>query len=168
MSRDDGTASRTAVWVTVACIVSASVVSGPLVGAVDLTRPPDADFLTCEGGTASAEVVEPPGDLSLERGEFGAGTYTVSGKPSVVAVDRVAGCPRLLYRLRVPALQFETRQVRFLDAGQTGELTLPPPAGSVGPDRVDRETYEGTVTIELEGDGRRVLYRTNVTITVVE
>lgn len=165
MSRDDGADTR-AVRAAIACIVAATVVSGPFVGAVDLSRPPDAGFLTCQGGSANAEVVDPPGDLSLERGEFGAGTYTFDGDPAVVEVDNVTGCPRLLYRIEVPALQFETRQVRFLEAGQAGELAIPPPDGSLAPATVDRETYEATVTVELEGDERKVLYRTNVTITV--
>lgn len=168
MSPTDRSRARWVVRATAACLLAVAVVSGPLVGSVDLTRPQGGDHLVCEGGTATVRLAEDPGGFTLEAEEFGAGTYVFAGEEAVARVEAVDGCPRLVYRLQVPALGYDGRQVQFLDDGQLGEVVLSPPTGRVAPEEINRTTYDGTVTIELQGDDTRVLYRTNVTIEVVE
>lgn len=165
---NDRSTARSLVRATAACLLAVAVVSGPLVPGVDLTRPEDADHLVCEGGSASVDLAEPPGGFTLEADRFGAGTYTFSGEDAAAEVETVEGCPRLVYRLQVPALGVDSRKVHFLSADDGGTVVLSPPSPSVAPDDVDRDAYEGTVTVELHGDTRRVLYRENVTIQVVE
>lgn len=149
-------------------MIALAVVSGPLVPGVDFTRSGGGDHLVCEGGTATVDVTEPPGGFTLEAERFGAGTYTFSGEDATADVGAVEGCPRLVYRLQVPALGVDARQVTFLSEDDRGPVVLSPPRPSVAPDEVDRDAYDGTVSVELQGDSRRVLFRTNVTVEVVE
>lgn len=168
MSWNDRSTARRVVRATAVSLVAIAVVSGPLVGSVDLTRPAGGDYLVCEGGTATVEITEQPGEFTLEAGRFGAGTYTFEGEDATAEVEDVEGCPRLVYRLQVPALGVDARQVTFLSGDDEGTRVLSAPGASVEPDDVGRDAYDGTVTIELHGDDTRVLYRANVTVEVVE
>lgn len=168
MPWNDRSTARRVVRVTAVCLLAVAVVSGPLVGSVDLTRPAGGDYLVCQGGTATVEVTDPPGGFTLEAERFGAGTYTFEGEDATAEVEDVEGCPRLVYRLQVPALGVDARQVTFLSGDDRGTHVLSAPGASVGPDDVERDAYDGTVTLELHGEDTRVLYRANVTVEVVE
>lgn len=164
---DSSKVSR-AVRATALCLVAVAVIAGPLVPWVDLTRPQGGEHLVCDGGTATVSVVEPPGGVSLEAERFGAGTYSFVAEDAVVNVDTVKGCPRLVYRLEVPALGVDARQVVFLEGHDGGEVVLSPPPAAVPPDEVNRTAYDGTVVVELQGDANEELYRANVTVEVIE
>lgn len=164
----DNSQARRAVRATAICLVAVAVISGPLVGSVDLTRSHGGEYLVCNGGAATVRVTEEPAEFTLDAERFGAETFSFSGEDAVAHVEAVDGCPRLVYRLQVPALGFDGRRVHFLDEGDRGEVVLSPPEGRLKPDEVDQTAYEATVTIELQGDTREVLYRANVTIEVDE
>ncbi|MFC7075299.1 hypothetical protein [Haloarcula halophila] len=139
-------------------------VSGPLVGAVDLTRatpPPGA-------GQADVSVESvPDGGIVLERGRFGAGRYHLSAPPAVVSVDSVEGNPVVRYTIDIPEL-WTTATSRYALAGRGGErVQLRPNPLGISPDRIERESYEATVAVWLRtGDRERDLVQRRITIEV--
>lgn len=143
-----------------------AIVSGPFVGAVDLTRaetPP---------GTGTAEVtVEsvPAADIVLERGEFDAGRYHLTALPAVVSVGSVEGNPVLRYSVDIPNLWF-TVSSRYELAGSGGDrVELRPNPSGVSPQRVTQDRYNATVSIWLQTDDlQRDLVQQQIVIEVEE
>lgn len=161
MDRSQGLFAATAL-----VVVAVSVVSGPLVGAVDLTQNPEV----APGGTGTAdvEVRDVPKTVVLEQADFGAGTYHLAGPSASVAVGTVTGNPLLEYVIHIPALDFtdiKTYDLRNTPR-QTLELTFRPV--ELSPKRVRRETYNGTIEIRLQSDEFGVLYEGPVTVEVRE
>lgn len=156
--------ARLLVSLTFLAIVVLSVVSGPLIPGIDLSRspPPDESIGT---GTASVTVLDSPAQLTLERGSFGAGTFHLAGEESIVDVTGVEGNPYLEYRLRIPALDIVHIRGKSL-YGVSGNDTLEFDAYEVRPDRIGKETYRGVLAIHLQSDDYAVLHRSNVTIRV--
>lgn len=154
---------------TVGLMLSVAIVSGPLVDGVDLTPEAGSDHLVCDLGTATVSVEDPPSDrVTIERERFGAETYAITADDAIVSVEGVDGCPRLVYRIQVPELGVDTRQMYFLEGIDEEELTISAPVHRFDPDEIQQETYRGTVSLELQGEQNRVLYESNVTVTVVE
>jgi hypothetical protein len=145
-------------------VVLVSVVSGPLVPWVDLTRAPPAPG----AGTASASVESVPSEVRLVRERFGAGRYRLDAPAAVVGVDAVRGRPVLRYVVDVPALSFVATSERPL-AGRDGDrVTLAVGGATASPRQVDRESYEATVAVWLrEGPEYTALVQREVTVEVV-
>lgn len=147
-------------------VVLSAVVSGPLVGAVDLTR------AETPAGTGSADVtIEsiPADDIVLEPGEFDAGRYHLAAPPAVASIDAVEGNPVLRYSIDVPALWL-TVSSRYELAGTAGDcLKLRPDPSGVSPQRVSQERYNATVSVWLRtGELQRDLVQQRIVIEVDE
>lgn len=147
-----------------AVVAVVTVVSGPLVGAADLTRaaPPAGP------GEAAVTVETVPADeIVLERGRFGAGRYHLAGPPAVVAVESIRDNPVVRYTVDVPGL-WTTATSRYELAGRAGQrLQLRPSPVGISPQRVQRGQYEATVAVWLRTDDReRDLYQQRVAIEV--
>lgn len=145
-------------------VALSAVVSGPLVGGVDLTRAetPPGD------GTAEVAIERAPADeIVLERGSFGAGRYHLTAPPFVLTVESVDGNPVIRYTVDVPDLWL-TVSSRYDLAGTEGkQLRLRPNPTGVSPQRVERGRYNATVSIWLRtGDVETDLLQRPVTIEV--
>lgn len=156
--------ARGLVVLTLVGIVVLSVLSGPLVAGIDLSRspPPHESIGT---GTASVTIRDVPEQLTLEQGSFGAGTYHVADEESVVSATAVEGNPYLEYRLRIPELDIVHIRGESL-YGVSGNYTLQFDAYEVRPERIRQETYQGVLAIHLQSDDFAELYRSNVTVRV--
>ena len=141
-----------------------AVVSGPLVGAVDLTRaerPPGA-------GSADVAVESvPTDDIVLAAGRFGAGRYHLTAPAAVVTVRSVTGNPVLRYSVDVPGLWL-TASSRYELGGTAGtQLRLTPNPSGVSPQRVEAGRYNATVSIWLRtGDLQTDLFQRPITVEV--
>lgn len=161
-------AARAAVYATVGVILGTVVVSGPLVGAVDLTTERSGTFAP---GTGSADVtvVAVPERARLEKGEFGAGAYYLRVPDATVRIDAIEGQPMLVYKIRIPDLAVTRGTTHFLDATNAGELALSLEATTFQPDEIDRASYRAELVVLVRGgDTERVLVERTITVTVTE
>jgi hypothetical protein len=141
-----------------------AVASGPLVGAVDVSQqgPPAGE------GTAAVTVDSMPTEqIILERGQFGSGRYHIDAPSAVITVDRVAGNPTLRYTVDIPSLWITaTSRYELAETSETQMHLRPEPIG-ISPQRVDRDSYDGVLTIWIrEGDRERQVFVEQITIEV--
>jgi hypothetical protein len=141
------------------------LVSSPLVGVVDLT--PEARGSGGLGdGTASASVTTLDTDrFRIDRGRFGTGVAYLRLPPVTVTADSVTGQPRLVYRVEVPALEFERTETRLLR--ETGRVRIGMSARALTRERVNQQSYRATVTVRVQSfEVDRTIYRRNLTVPV--
>lgn len=160
--------SRTFVYAAVGCILAVTLVSGPLVPWVDLTR---ADAGEDPGelgqGDATAEVVSAPGRATLTRGAYGSGSYYLEVPDATVELRDVTGRPMLIYKIRLPAKGYSRGTNHFVSAEQEGTYELSLERDAWTRDEVTRDRYEGELVVLLrDGDSDRTVYRGNVTVEV--
>lgn len=152
--------------VSVGLILAVTLVSGPLVGAVDLTPASRQEFAP---GTGSADVTvrSVPDAARLERGEYGSGSYYLRVPDATLRIEDVRRQPILVYKIRIPALGYVRGTTTFLSPGDEGTLELELAPDALPPDEVDRERYRAELVIVLRGaDGERVLHEADVTVEV--
>jgi hypothetical protein len=152
---------------TVAVILVVLVLSGPLVGVVDLT-PESRGAAELGDGTANVTVVgDPTADLAITPGRFGTNVSYLRVPPAVVDVDRVTGRPRLLYLVRVPDLGFERSVTEPLDERTDGRVTLSMSDRAFAHARIRNDSYRATVVVRVQSfGGTRTVYRRNATLPV--
>lgn len=159
MDRSQGLFAATAL-----VVVLASVASGPLVGAVDLTQTPE---VAPRGtGAADVEVRSVPETVVLEQANFGAGTYHLAGPSGSVAVGTVSGNPLLEYVIHVPALDFTDIKTYELRESPNRAIELRFRPVEISPRRVGKDEYEGSIEIRLQSDEFALLYEKPVTVEV--
>lgn len=161
---------RLTVFATVAIVVFTALLSGPLVGAVDLTEDSEVDTSFNPGqGSANVTVLSVPERGTLERYEFGAGAYYLRMGEMEVNVTAVEGQPILVYKLRSADLTFVSSTNTFLNESSTGPMTVPFREDTIQGERVDESRDEYTMELVvgvLANDEERVIQRTNVTVEV--
>lgn len=152
---------------TVAVILVAVLLSGPLVGVVDLT-PESRGAADIGDGTANVTVVgDPTAGLAITPGRFGTNVSYLRIPPAAVDVDRVEGRPRLLYLVRVPDLGFERSVTEPLDQRVGGRVALRIDARAFAHARVQSENYNTTVVVRVQSfTETRTVYRRNATVPV--
>jgi len=158
---------RATVWSVVGLVVATTLVSGPLVGAVDLTTEPDTDTL----GSGSVTVGSPslPAEATITAGRFGAGQYTLRVPDATVEITAVEGRPILAYRLSIPQRGYSRSTAHFLTARNAGTFSLSMADDSFDPSTVDRSEYSGAIEIVARANGsERVVANRTITVTVVE
>lgn len=154
---------------TAAIIIGVALLSGPLLGAVDLTQARSDDRGTLGYGSAEATVVSLPDDPRLVKGEYGSETYYLRVGAATVDVSNVEGRPMLVYKIRIPELGYARGTTTFLDSGANGPRQFSIEEDAIPPEQVTREQYEGElVVIVRSGNEGRVIERKAVTVTVEE
>ena len=150
--------------VFVVAVAVSAVASGPLVGAVDLTR---AEPTPGEGTAAVTVESVPTTEVVLERGEFDAGRYHLTAPPAVVDVGAVEGNPMLRYTIDVPGLWFTASSRYELGGRDDDRLRLQPSPVGISPQTVDGDRYNATVSIWLRtGDLQTDLVQHRITVRV--
>lgn len=161
---------RIAVYATVAVVVAVAVASGPLVGAVDLTHERTDGGTGPEGslgqGSVDVTVESLPGEATLDRSEYGAAAYTLRVPDARVVLSNVTGQPMVVYKLKIPAMGYTSGTVHFVTAEHEGAFTLELERDSLAPDGIDRDRYEGTLTVLVRADGERIVAREPITVVV--
>lgn len=160
---------RLGVYVVVAVVASTSMLSGPLVGAVDLT-PVDRSAESIGQGQVDLSVQTVPTDgVVLKKGKYGSGTYSLVVPDAVVDIESVEGNPLLAYRIQIHAFNFTRVTTTVLDEEMQGVIRVQMAPGTFQPSRVQQEQYAAELTLLVRADGhQRVLERTDVTIEVTE
>lgn len=152
---------------TAAVVLVVLVLSGPLVGVVDLT-PESRGAAELGDGTAEASVVgDPTADLAITPGRFGTNVSYLRVPPAVVDVRQVEDRPRLLYIVRVPALNFERSVTEPLDERVDGRVTLRMDDRAFQHARIRNESYNATVVVRVQSfEVSRTVYRRTATVPV--
>jgi len=143
------------------------LVSGPVVGLVDLTpeqRSPDS----LGGGTANVSMVsDPAADLRLDRGRFGTGVYYLRVPPAVVDITAIDGRPQLTYKVSVPGLDYTDSTSQVLDDTATGRTTVHLSDRAFEPGALGTQSYRVEVIVRVQSfEMDDVVYRRNATVTV--
>jgi len=159
--------TRSVVVAVSTLIVGVTLLSGPLVPGVTLASEPEP--VAFETGNVSISTVEMSGDVTLEGGNYGAASYYLDAPPVRVHFSKLTGRPTLVYELTIEELGYSRTTNHFLDesTGDAYELTLASDTFTDG--EIEREQYNGTVTIsKRDSAGHGVVATRNVTISVVE
>lgn len=148
-------------------VVVAAFVVGPVVPDIALSSP--AQEYEPGSGNVSVSVSDLPEELTLERNEFGSGTYQLESSVVQTNVSDVSGNPLVVYDIRIPELGYNKETYRILSPDVDGALTIRASSDTVQPSKVDGTSFVATVTVLVRSDGgsREVATR-NVTVEVVE
>lgn len=126
-----------------AIIVALLMLSGPL-GGLAVTDP---DHGQLDDGTATVTVLQPDTEgLSVTPGRFGTEAVYLRVPDLVVDVEQVAGQPRLVYDLSVPALDVDEHETRVVHTTGTTRVRM----SDVAMEPVEAGTYEGTIEIRVQ------------------
>lgn len=156
-------------------IIGAAVLVGPVFGIPTDTRDGGCSVDAPIGtGNASVSVRDLPDTAVIERMDFGSDLYELHVGDAAVAADDVRGRPTVAYKLAVDL----TDGARAI--GSTAILSRCQDVSSISiddsslePDRVENESYDGTLTVTYRGsrngeDIETELAEKNVTVEVRE
>jgi hypothetical protein len=163
-------AGRLAATLVVAVVLVTSLLSGPLVGATDLSPAPEIDDSFGPGqGSMNVTIHSVPDEARLVQSDFGAGAYSLKMAPADVTLSNIRGQPILVYKLRVSGLVFVSSRNTFVNESDKGRMSVPFADDTVQRERVNEsvEQYPAEIVIGvLANDEERVVHRTNVTVEV--
>jgi hypothetical protein len=163
-------AGRLAATLAVGVVLATSLLSGPLVGAADLSSAPEIDNSFGPGqGSMNVTVHTVPDEARLVKSDFGAGAYFLRMSPADVTVSEIRGQPILVYKLRISGLVFVSSRNTFVTEADEGRMTVPFAEDTVQRERVnpDVEEYPAEIVIGVLVNGEeQVVQRTNVTVEV--
>jgi|GEM_PF-701153 len=160
-------AERATVWGVVGIVVVTTLVSGPLVGAVDLTTEPGHEGLGT--GTVTVDSASLPERGTLTAGRFGAGEYTLRVPDTTLELSAVEGRPILVYRLSIPERGYTRSSTYFLSASDAGPFSVSLADDSFDPDTVESDAYDGRLQVVVRAnDSSRVVAERSITVEVVE
>lgn len=129
---------------------------------------------TLGDGTATVDVVEPTRDtLETAPGRFGT-TVSYLRLPDLVAdVSNVSGRPRLVYSVRVPALELDRQETRLIHG--EGRLAVAmadrayPPRASADDGLPDPGTYDGRLVVRVQSfSSDRTIVNRTIEVQVAE
>lgn len=158
--------SRNAVVVAIGLIIGFTLISGPLVESVDISghsrdiycEPSGIADVNVKGAESQEYVLSP----RVDNNKY----YSVTGPPVSILIDKIQGCPVLTLVMEIPALGFKSVRKSFLRPGDGPQVSLSIVGGYFASNRINDESYEGTVTLWLNGTENRTLYTERITIEV--
>lgn len=151
--------TRLAVCGVTGFVLLVTLVSGPLVGAVDLTQEPQGCTAQIGTGSATVSVESLPDSAAISKGQFGAETYYLEVPDGKVRVTNVTGQPILSYTISIPELGRTAGPTLFLCAHQSARQELSVQRITIDEGDLDADSYDATLTLRLRGDGDEVLVR---------
>lgn len=156
---------RGVVYGVIGLVLATTLVSGPLVGAVDFTTAPEQRSFG--SGNATVGDVSLPSSTEITSGRFGSGEYYVLVPDATLTVANVTGTPLLAYQFSIPALGYSRSTTHFVTSSDTGTYELSLKRDAIEPSRVENRSYDGTVTVFLRSnESERRLAERNVTVEV--
>jgi len=157
--------SRLAVWGAVALICCVPVLSGPVVGLVDLTKAP------LEGvgdGSATIDDVQTPDTARFDRA-LSSDSYVLKVPDARIHVAAIEGRPLVSYKLSIPAMQYSRATTHFLSADDTGWVDISLARETFAPANVTQSSYEAELSLILRvNDTKQVLHDGPITVEVTE
>jgi hypothetical protein len=158
--------TRLAVYGVAGFVLVVTLVSGPIVGAVDFTQEPQACSAPVGTGTATVSVDSLPDSATISRGEFGSGVYYLQVPDGSAAIRNVTGQPTLSYTISIPELGRTAGPVLFLCADQSIRQPLSIERRTIEADDLTADTYEATLTLLLRGDEETLVREKSITVEV--
>lgn len=153
----------------IAVVGVTAIVSGPLVGAVDLTSADRVESSVGVSGSVDVGDVDFPGDFELEAGRFGADTYYLRVPDATVELRRVIDQVVVTYRLSIADLGFTRESVFFVTERNEGTFALTMGETTIDPADVANDTYEGELSVNVRSDTvSRTVANETITIEVDE
>jgi hypothetical protein len=143
------------------------VLSGPLVGAVELTGEGGFDPADLDEGRATVANATLPDQATISRADFGAETLYLEVPAATIDVEDVSGRARVSYKIAIDDLGFSRGTTHFLGQDSVGGYELTMERVSFDPNRITEDRYDATLTIEIfEGETVRTIATRNVTVAV--
>ena len=153
------------VSVTVALIVTVTVVSGPAVGLVDLTSS-RSDTAGLGQGNATVDAVEAPETIRIERG-FQSESYRLEVPDTRVNLSAVTGRPILNYRVEIRSFGYTRTSSHFLDDESIGRFSLTLEDATLSQSAVSGTRHNGTLSVVVQSNGSaRTVYERSVAVEV--
>ena len=159
-------------WVVrsvVAVVVLVTLVSGTQLGSSMLVDEPEASANPHPpgSGNATVRVDSLPERATIERGEYGAGSYYLRVPPAQVTVVEAEKQPLLTYKIRLPEMGYVRSTVRYIGPQYEGPMTLTIEEYTFGPDRIQQDEYRGELIVLVRANNEaHVVAQANITVTV--
>ena len=144
-------------------VIGTVIASGPIVPTFQISPNSSPDSPPGHG-TANVSTVNVSSTMTLDRGRFGANTFSVTSKPTKIRIEEVRGTPHLEYVLRIPRLDYATITFYPLSGRSGTVMDLAPKASEISPTLVTDHVYTGKLEIRLQANNFRTLHEGNVTI----
>jgi len=152
-------------------VLSISVVSGPLVSAVDLTS--SNRYIGGErgvpgtGNVTVASVTIPTEDVEFRRGKHDSGPYYLIAPDAVVDIESVEGHPVLNYKIRVPALGTTYLSTAFPREDAGGPTSLDIQKKKFSREDIEQSQYRVVfLIVARDSSGFRTVYESEINVSV--
>jgi hypothetical protein len=155
--------SRVAVYVVAGLIVATTLATGPLVGAVEL--PAENDGPPIGTGNATVSVTHLPETATIEAGGRGTNAYYLEVPAATVEISELRGNPILDYAIDIKGLGYSRGSIHLLGEGSQ-RIVLERDSFESGD--IEKQQYQGELSLTLRGDSEQVLIERNVTVEVEE
>ncbi|MEF8977175.1 MAG: hypothetical protein V5A21_13190 [Halapricum sp.] len=160
--------TRLAVYGVTGLILAVTLLSGPLVGAVDLTEESTCDA-PVGSGSATVTVDSLPEKATISKGKFGSEVYYLDVPDGQATVANVSGQPLLSYDLSIPEMGFSAGPTLFLCDGQSATQTLSIRKSTFEEEDIQADSYNATLSVTLRADGSETVVREkSITVEVEE
>jgi hypothetical protein len=163
--------SRGAPVLAVGVILVGLVVAGPLVPGFEVParQEPSSGLDYMGNGSLAVTDVDIPDSATLEKGEYGAGSYELRVPDGEVRFENHTGRPILSYKLKIEAISYSRSTAYVLTEDVEAPLTLSLQEDVVDGTQIDAREYGATLTLtrRIDGNGTVVATR-NVTVEVDE
>ena len=156
---------RTVEWGVVGVVLLTAIASSGAFGVGDGSARNPA---VLGDGNASVTVDSLPAErLHVDEGRFGTNVAYFRVPDAVVRVGDVTGTPRLVYRIRVPALGVDEATTHLLATDRRGTVRLHGVDRAFDPATITEKRYEATVTVRVQSFERdRTVLSANETVEV--
>lgn len=158
--------TRLAVYGVAGFVLVVTLVSGPLIGAVDLTQEPRGCSAPVGTGSATVTADSLPDSATISKGQFGGDTYYLRVPDGEITVTDVTGQPVLSYTLSIEGLGRSAGPTLFLCADQSNQQPLSIQRRTIDDAKLDADSYEGTLTLVLRGDDETLVREKSITVEV--
>lgn len=149
--------------IAVVVIASILLLTGPVIGVVSV----GGESPSLGDGSATVATASLDGDATIDRGRFGTGVFYVRPPAADLVVTDVADAPRLVYRLGIRRLSYETTATRPLASSGSGRYRLAPPDDGISSDRIDSNVYVARIAVAVQSlSDHEVVFRQRVIVRV--
>lgn len=160
---------RGAVYGAITIITLVTLLSGPLVGAVDLTSEPDTGITDDLGnGSADVSVLSFPETASISEGRFGSEQLYLRVPDATYRLSNVSGQPSIEYTLLLEENYYSTSTTSFVTAAEEGRRTASLDRVTFQRSELQRDRYNATLSLVLRANGNETVIREERFVVEVE
>ena len=157
------------VYGAVAVIVTVTLLSGPLVGAIDLTSEEDRGLTDDLGnGSADVEVLSFPESATISEGRYGSEQYYLRVPTATYRLSNVTGQPAVEYSILLRENYYSTSTSTFVTSESEGERTASLERVVFDESELERGAYNATLSLVLRANGDETMIRNTSFVVEVE